>query len=61
MRSTASWAACKAKAGDILDRRKAEFLRLVDALRDRRYLDVDEVRAVIDAEIAPEAACENRQ
>ena len=52
---------CKAKAGDILDRMKAEFLRLVDALLSRRYLDVDEVRAVIDAEIAPEAACENRQ
>ena len=39
---------CKARAADILDRKKAEFLRLVDALLERRYLDVDEVREFLN-------------
>ncbi len=39
---------CKARAGDILAARKPEFLRLVDALLDRRYLDVSEVKEILD-------------
>ena len=41
---------CKARAGDILDARKPEFLRLVDALLDRRYLDVGEVKEILDGQ-----------
>ncbi len=43
---------CKAKAGDILDAKAAEFHRLVDALLERRYLDVDEVREILNEKTA---------
>ncbi len=46
---------CKARAGDILDARKPEFLRLVDALLSRRYLDVAEVKEILDGPaVAPD-------